>query len=95
MPTKRPRVNLSVPPEIYAEMEAAAKAQGVSLSALVMSAIAYARPHWRRSSAMLGGNTVSGASASGPVRIDLRGDSPAKRVLTRQQQKFADRKKKA
>lgn len=42
------RVNLSVPAAIDAELSAAAVAQGVSKAALVMQAITWARPHWRR-----------------------------------------------
>ena len=103
MPTKRPRVNLSIPPEIYVELEAAARVQGMGLSALVMQAIGYARPTWRRVAAM-GGNTVSSVSSSSrPGKVDFRGDSPADRMLQRkqaarkltpQQQEFRDKKKK-
>lgn len=103
MPTKRPRVNLSIPPEIYAELQAAARVQGMGLSSLVMQAIGYARPTWRRVAAR-GGNTVSAVSSSRPVKVDLGSLAPADRLrelkrrerkLTPQQQKFRDKKKKS
>jgi len=96
-------VNLSIPPEIYAELQAAARVQGVGLSALVMQAIGYARPTWRRVAAR-GGDTVSAVSSVGSVDVDFRGKSPAARLLDRkqaerkltpQQQKFRDKNKKA
>lgn len=52
---KSVRVNLSVPKAIHAELSAAAAAEGLSKAAMVMRAVSFARPYWRKAAALAAG----------------------------------------
>jgi hypothetical protein len=82
--SKTVRVNLSIPAEIDAELAAAAGAQGVSKSALVMQAISYARPHWRR----VARQVLRGAEPdSVDTRLAAGAESTKSAPMTRQQRR--------
>lgn len=81
MPTQNPRINLTVPPDVYASIKRLSKATGLSMSAIVMDVI---EP--------LKGHLDASAGLAEKVKKMPAGDKPKfERLVNALEFKYADR----